>query len=237
MRRLAVIALLAVAATALDATLDALPAFAHFCAYAAQIPVGESRTISVGITVETQAVPDVTVTIPPGLRLDRVDPKAGWTVSRSGSTLRYRGGPIAPYTCEYFSLGVTAPAKGAFGIPVVQRNADGVVVARSTTDPAQKLNPYFEQVVYAGVKPPSPPAQGGGTSTTTLLGVALVGLGVVLVAVLGIRAWRARGYADEDEGSEHAPDDETDETADREAELDARVSAFKKQTRDRPGAR
>ena len=85
--------------------------------------------------------------MPPELRVDRVNPAIGFRVTRHGQTLRYRGGPIDPYTCRYVSLGVTATAKGAYGIPVTQRTADGIVVVRGKTAGADALNPLFGQVV------------------------------------------------------------------------------------------
>jgi hypothetical protein len=198
-------------------------ASAHLCTVADQIAVGKLQTISVGVTVEAEPIPDFEVQVPPELRVDRVDPAIGFRVTRHGQQLRYRGGAIAPYTCRYVSLGVTATSKGAFGIPVTQRRADGTVVVRGKTAPAQALNPLFGQVVYAGVTPP-PPSQGsGGTSTVTYVGIALVAVALLAIVVLGVRSWRNRGVDEDDEDI----DDE------RDAELQSRVEQFKKQTRDR----
>lgn len=220
------------AATAGILGLDVGPAAAHICPIPDQIPVAQASTIDVGVTVEGTDVPDVSITIPAGLHLDRVDPNQGWTITRTGASLRYRGGPIAAYTCEYFSLGVTAPAKGSFGISVVQRTATGKVVARSIPDPANATDRLLGQIVYAGVKPPPVATGAGGLSTSTILGIALVGLGVVMVGVLRFRTWRdRRRYDDDDED-----DDENEEAdvEDREAELRERLERFKKRT---PGSR
>jgi hypothetical protein len=199
-------------------------ASAHLCTVADQIAVGKPQTISVGVTVEADPIPDFEIRVPPELRIDRVDPALGFRVTRNGQTVRYRGVPIDPYTCRYVSLGVIATSKGAFGIPVTQRRADGSVAVRGTTAPAQALNPLFGQVVYAGVEPPPPPSQSsGGTSTVTYVGVALVAVALSALVALSIRSWRNRGA--EDEG-----DEIEDERA---AELQSRVEEFKKQTRDR----
>ncbi|HEY5077151.1 MAG TPA: hypothetical protein VIJ48_06595 [Acidimicrobiia bacterium] len=249
MRRLAVLTLVTAVATAVTLGLTAAPASAHICPIAVEIPVAQPSTIDVGVTVEGATIPDVEITIPAGLRLDRVDPKQGWTFTRTGtptgtpdgSTVRYRGGPIAPYTCEYFSLGVTAPTREAFGIPVVQRTADGKVWARSTPDASSAQSRVLDQFVYAGEKPP---AIGGGSSslsTTTIAGIALVGLGVVSIGVLGFRAWRNRGLDegdDETDGDDETADHETaGDAGDREAELQARLEQFRKRTRDPPPRR
>jgi hypothetical protein len=240
-RRLAVLALASAIATAGALGVTILPAAAHICARAVQIPVGQPSTIAVGVTVEGTAVPDVTITIPASLQLHRVDAKAGFTITRTGGNVRFRGGPIAAYTCEYFSFGVTAPGKGSFGIPVVQRSAGGTVVARSTPDFASPQSRVLDQFVYAGVTPPSNDS-GSGPSVTTIAGIALVALGAVVGAGLGFRAWRSRGEDDddyeddEDEGGSAVGDDrETGaDDAKRDAELRARLERFKKRAPNPP---
>jgi uncharacterized protein YcnI len=238
-RRLAVLTLASAIATAGVIGTTILPAAAHICARPVQIPVGQPATIAVGVTVEGTAVTDVTITIPAGLQLDRIDAKAGWTVTRTGGRARFRGGPIAAYTCEYFSFGVTAPAKGSFGVPVVQRSAAGTIVARSTPDFASQQSRVLDQFVYAGVTPPSNDS-GSGPSATTIAGIALVAAGAVLGAVLGLRAWRRRGDYDDDDDDdeeENEHDDERGVGADsetRDAELRARLEQFKKRAPNPP---
>jgi hypothetical protein len=188
---------------------------AHICPLAPEVTPGQLETVQVAVTVEGTPVPDVEVSVPPQLRLDRVDPSPGWTITQDGQTIHYKGPPIQPYTCQYFSIGVTALEKGVFTIPVTQRDANGTVVARSVpTGTLSNANPYLVQKVYAGVPVPSP-SSGGGISGTVIAGVALIGIGAVAFAALGVRSWRAR--------REDA----------REAEVDERVEAFKKQARDR----
>ena len=225
MRRLAILALVTGVATAGGLALDVAPAAAHICPIADQILVGPAATIAVGVTVESVSVPDVEITIPAGLRIDRVDAKAGWTFERTGSTVRYRGGPIPTYKCEYFSLGVTAPARGSFGISVVQRTAAGRVVARSTPNPANASDRILGQIVYAGVKPPTTDSSSG-PSAAMIAGLALVVFGVVMVGILGLRSRRARRDDDEE-----ADDD------DRGAELHERLDRFKKQAPGRRSSR
>jgi uncharacterized protein YcnI len=229
-RRSAVLALVTAGATAGILAFAVPPAAAHICPLADQIPVAQSSTIDVGVTVEGEPVPDVSITIPAGLRLDQVDAKAGWDITRTGASLRYRGGPIAAFTCEYFSLRVTAPGKGSFGISVVQRTATGTVVARSTPDPANANDRLQGQIVYAGVKPPAVATGSGGLSTATILGIALVGFGVVMVAGLLFRNRRDRRLYDAEDR-----DAEDRDSEDRDSELRARLERFKNRTPDPPG--
>jgi hypothetical protein len=229
-RRLANLALATAVVTGTTLALTVAPAWAHICPRPVEIPVGPLSTIAVGVTVEAPTVPDVEISVPAGLHIDRIDAKAGWSATHNGSSVRYRGGPIAPYACEYFSLGVTAPSRGAFGISVVQRTADGKVVARSTPDPSIAVDRVLGQIVYAGVKPPSTATGSSGLSVTTIASIALVGVGVVMAAVLAFRAWRARRDDDDYDDVEDGEGDEQD----REAELRARLERFKKRTSDPP---
>ena len=179
---------------------------AHICPVTAVIPVEQLSTVTVAVTVEATPIPDVEMQVPPELRVDRVDAGVGWEIAQQGQTIRYHGPAIPAYACKYFSLGLTAVSKGKFGIPVIQRDAHGKVVARSNADGG------IEQIVYAGVKPSSSKS---GPSIATILGAALIGLGILLAGVLAFRSWRAR-RADA-----------------REVEMQDRVEEFKKQAQDR----
>jgi hypothetical protein len=196
----------------------AAPAWAHLCNYADQIKVGPSQTISIGVTVENATVPDVEIDVPPQLVVNRVDPAVGFTKSRSGQTVRFQGGPIEPYTCQYFTLGVQATEKGAFVIPVTQRDAGGTVVASTHAAAGVTPNPRLVQVVYAGVPvPKSASGSGSSTSPVLIIGIAIVALALLALAFFGIRSWRDRNLDYDDE----------------EEDLDARVEEFKRQARDR----
>ena len=233
-RRLAVLTLASAVATATALAWTITPAWAHICPIAAEIPIGRASTIDVGVTVEGATVPDVEIDLPPGLALDRIEAKAGWTFTRSGSTVRYHGGPIGAYTCEYFPLVVTAPGRGAFGVTVTQRAADGAVVARSIPDPNSAASHTLDQFVYAGVTPPSPPSNSSGPSPAIVAGIALVAFGIVMFVFLRVRARRARADGDDDDEEQH--DEDADES-DREAELRARLERFRAQSPDRPAPR
>jgi hypothetical protein len=228
-RRFVVFALTTAVATGGTLFVGMGAASAHICPIPAQIAVGQPATIQVGVTVEGATVPDVEVGIPSGLQLDGVVPKAGWTATRSGSTVRFRGGPIAAYTCEYFSLEVTAPSVGSWGITVVQRNAAGAIVANAVPDPNSSADRGLDQFVYAGVKPPSPPSSSTGLPGPVIGGIVLIGFGIVMFVTLRIRARRADD--DEDEDDENEPGggpDGGNVDVDRDAELEARLEQFRK---------
>jgi hypothetical protein len=208
-------------------TLGVEAASAHICTYAAQIALGTTQTVAVGITVETHPVTDFVINVPSELHIDRIDPAEGFHITRKGQTLRYQGGPIQPYTCQYVTLGVTAHVAGVYIVPQTQRTAEGTVVARMGYG-APPPDPKFMQLVYAGIKPPPSPSSGGSsTPGIVYLGIALILFALGMLVFFGVRAWRARRYEDEDEDEE--PEEEGDD------ELAARVARFKKQARDRVG--
>ena len=209
-----IVAAACIAATALVVT--ASPAFAHICPVVTEIPVHQSSPVKVAVTVEQTPIPDVEVQLPPELHLDRPEVPPGWTANNDASSVRFHGPPIAPYTCGYFNVFVTSIQKGRYGIAVIQRDANGKVIA-STVDPQHKTNPAFQQLVYVGMKPPRSGggSSSGGPSAVMIAGVVLIAGGVVVAAIVGIRSARRRR---EDE---------------REAELFDRLDEFKKQTRDR----
>jgi hypothetical protein len=189
---------------------------AHVCPVAAIIPVGQPSNVTVAVTVEAVPVPDVQIDIPDALQIVHVVPSPGWKITQSGQSIRYigeNGTAIPAFACQYFAVQLTATAKGAYAIPVTQRDAAGNLVARTAATGDQKINPYFIQTVYAGEKPPRP--AGKGISTTVLAGGALIAFGLIMFGFLGIRSWRARR---EDQ---------------REAEIDERLEEFKKQAQDR----
>jgi len=192
---------------------------AHICPGVVQIPVGTPASVTVYVRIEGTDIPDVQLDVPPELHLDKVEAPPGWTATRTGQTVRMHGPGFEHFTCPYFTIGVTASTKGAFQIPVTQRDASGTLVLRSSTDPAQKHGQNYAETVYAGVKPPST-STGGGMSGITIAGIALIAIGVLAAAGF---AWRSRRRGDDDDEGDDAALDEHR----------ARVEAFRAQTRAR----
>jgi hypothetical protein len=199
------------AATVLAAAIvvvAARPAAAHQCTTAAQIRVGESSTVSVGVTIESTSPKDIAVVIPAGMQVDHIFPHSGgWTGrpyhASKGEEVLYEKGSLAPYSCAYFPIRVTVKARGVYVLSVDQLLPDGTVVrlpsgSDSFMLPSGKIvrrqvggppNPMFEQVVYAGVPVGTESVQneGGGGSgwvPAVLIAVAVTGgLGVLWFAL------------------------------------------------------
>jgi Uncharacterized protein conserved in bacteria len=153
------------------------PAGAHACNTPAEIPVGETSTIIVGVPAEQNPVVAVDVAIPSGFRLDKAPDIGPWRVERSGSLLRYRGGELAPYACASFNLEGAAERQAALAFAVTVRSPDGSEVR---FDGEQPDDPHAAQLVYAGFSPPTTSDDGG----SSLLSGSTVGLAAT-VAVIG----------------------------------------------------
>lgn len=176
--------------------LTAGPAAAHTCAVAAEIPVGEPTSVNVGVTVEAVAVPAIDITIPPELRLESVEPSPEWSLAVDGQQIRATGPAVPANSCKFFRVRITATKKGAYGISVVQRDANGNVVAESKPVPGQPVERFLVQAVYAGVKIPS----GGGGSElpiTLIAGIGLLVLAGMILAGVTVRNRRADAREDE----------------------------------------
>jgi uncharacterized protein YcnI len=194
------------------------PAAAHNCASDQVIPLGQMSTLQIGVTIPDHGptgieVTGVDVTLPAPLRIDRIDPKAGWTIAQKGQTIEYRGPAIKPGDpCPIFFLGVTPTEPGAYQLRIVQFDAAGNVVGDYGADPTAPPNPLVP-TVYAGVDPPSP--GGDSVSTVAIAGAVLVGIALLSIVVMSVRSRRLR------------------RAEERDAEIDERVEEFKKQARDR----
>lgn len=199
----------ACAATLLAATVvvvAATPASAHQCTTAAQILVGKSTTVSVGVTIESTSPKDIAIVIPPGMQVDQIFPHSGgWTGrpyhASKGTEVLYEKGSLAPYSCAYFPIRVTVKARGVYVLSVDQLLPDGTVVRLPSGSDAFMLpngkivrptfggppNPMFEQLVYAGVPVGTVPAPnkagGGAVSVPNEGGAGSGGVSPILIAV------------------------------------------------------
>jgi hypothetical protein len=181
------------------------PASAHQCTTAAQIPVGKSTTVSVGVTIESISPKDIAIVIPPGMQVDQIFPHSGgWTGrpyhASKGAEVLYEKGSLSPYSCAYFPIRVTVKARGVYVLSVDQLLPDGTVVRLPSGSDAFMLpngkivrptfggppNPMFEQIVYAGVPVGTVPASnkaGGGAVSVANEGGTSGGVSPILVAV------------------------------------------------------
>ena len=116
----------------------------------------------------------VTISVPAGFRIVQARPTAGWAATVDGSTSTWRGGPLAHLALETFRLDVdVTSAPGLVTLDTIQLYASGATVnwpATLTVVPGQD----DEQ------------SQNGRWA----LIVAVVGVGLVVIAGVALLAWR-----------------------------------------------
>jgi hypothetical protein len=145
------------------------------------VPVDRRATVTVGVPAEEREVVRVDVGLPEQFRLDDVVASQYWTGRRAGESVRFEGGPLAPYSCVYFSLNGTATDRGKLVFPLTVHLKDGGT-ERLT---GEKINdPRGAQLVFAGTQPRQSDYFGvdGGGTDLGVIGAVLVTIGVVGIA-------------------------------------------------------
>ena len=91
----------------------AAPAAAHLSVNPAQVRAGAlvDLVLSVPNAEDARGVDQVTVRVPAAFQLDDAEAKAGWTQSRAGRAITWRGGPIPRGQFARFGIRGTAPAR------------------------------------------------------------------------------------------------------------------------------
>jgi uncharacterized protein YcnI len=91
----------------------AAPAAAHLSVNPAQVRAGAlvDLAFSVPNAEDARGVDQVTVRVPAAFQLDDAEAKAGWTQSRAGRAITWRGGPIPRGQFARFGIRGTAPAR------------------------------------------------------------------------------------------------------------------------------
>ena len=88
-------------------------AAAHPGATVFTIQLAAPTSISILVPADYgKPIDGVDVTDAPGFDLLLGEPPAGWKLVRTGDTLAFTGGPIAPYDDAVFAVRGTAPVKG-----------------------------------------------------------------------------------------------------------------------------
>ena len=147
--RVVTIAIALVLASAITMTWAAAPpAQAHFCSNPVQFEVHKPGAVAFGVPAEDFAVTEVDVTIPGSFRLTGLDGPPEWKSTQRGRELHLLGGPIAPFTCAFFTLRGSVAKPGKLTFPFVIRGEGG----RSSEYKGTKINdPLAGQLVFAGV--------------------------------------------------------------------------------------
>ena len=166
---------LAISACSAAALVLASPAGAHVVATPTFLPSGSAESIVFAGPNERDApMTSFTLTVPEGVAIVHAHQVEGWDESTSGSTATWTGGSLAPD--EEVDFGATLEADVEPSIVQIQANQrydDGSVVSWPV---ALTITPAEES-----------PSENLGLA-------AVVGvIGVLLVAAVGMLAWRRRG--------------------------------------------
>jgi hypothetical protein len=192
MRRAVALSATAALVLALPITLiPARPAQAHFCSNPVEFEVNKPGAVAFGVPAEDFAVTEVDVTIPREFALTGLDGPPEWKSTQQGRQLHLLGGPIAPFTCAFFTLRGSVEKAGKLTFPFVIRGEGG----RSSEYKGTKVNdPFAGQLVFAGVSAKESDylgagGEGGGGSTLQPAFIAAAG-GLTVGGALALLARR-----------------------------------------------
>jgi hypothetical protein len=164
-------------------------AAAHPLPTNSRVPVGRPGTVTIGIPSEaTVAMTGVDFNIPANYRIIKPIPPPGWRVSVNARQMRFTHGNVAPGSFAVFSFRGQASKRGPLKFDLTIRSANG---HSQLWDGVPGKDAFPAPVVYAGVPPPTSPANGR-RSLLQLAGWALVVLGGA-AAVWRVAARRRKG--------------------------------------------
>jgi len=158
----------------------AAPAGAHVIASPTFLFAGETRTLELSVPNERDAtMTGFVVTAPPGLEIVDAAEVEGWLANVEGQVATWSGGSLPAKLAETFGLTIRPTGEpGAVEFDAEQRYADGTV----------------HWPVSLTIVPSSGDASSDSGGSGLLLG-AIVAVGVVVSAGIGLLAWRRRSAA------------------------------------------
>ncbi|MGH9155636.1 MAG: hypothetical protein ACRD1K_07375 [Acidimicrobiales bacterium] len=162
----------------------AAPAGAHACGRVLEVPVGEPTVVTLAVGSEADAITEVGAQVPNGFVVEAVIAHPAWQADRDGDTIRWRGGMVVPFACDYFSLRGTATEATRLVFPITTRTADGRTRELRSTNPGAE---DAAQVVFAGISPREGAGTGSSVNPATIAGAA-----AVTVALIGAGLWASR---------------------------------------------
>ena len=128
----------------------------------------------------------VDVTNAAGFDLQAGEPPPGWSLTRSGDTLRFSGGPIAPYGYAVFAIRGVAPTKGELLFRVTTTSPDGSVMVYDGPPGSRNQG----AIVYAGIAPHLPSNEK--FPWVSVAGGVVAGIGAFGTGVILLRRRRSR---------------------------------------------
>ena len=131
-------------------------------------------TLSVPTEEEGQTTTEIQLTVPSGFAIDSFEAEPGWTRTQSNGTVTWTGGKTPTDEDSVFRFNASANDAKMYVFTVRQTYSDGTVVDWNGAESSDTPAPTVKAVSSLG---------GGGTSTLTIVALAVAGVALVLSIV------------------------------------------------------
>ena len=133
-------------------------------------------TLSVPTEKEGATTTAIELTVPAGFAIDSFEPSPGWKREESKQTVTWTGGATPTDEDSVFRFNASTNGAKTYVFGVRQTYSDGTVVDWNGPESSDTPAPKVDAVTSLG---------GGGTSTLTIVALAVAGLALVL-AIAGL---------------------------------------------------
>jgi uncharacterized protein YcnI len=131
-------------------------------------------TLSVPTEKEGQTTTEIQLTVPSGFAIDSFEAEPGWTRNATSGTVTWTGGKTPTDEDSVFRFNASANSSKTYVFVVRQTYSDGSVVDWNGAESSDTPAPTVKAVSDLG---------GGGTSTLTIVTLAVAGVALVLSIV------------------------------------------------------
>jgi Uncharacterized protein conserved in bacteria len=126
---------------------------------------------------------EIELTLPRGFAIDSYEPSPGWTRAATSTTITWTGGHVPTEEDAVFSFNASTSGAKTYVFDVRQTYSDGSVVDWNGPESSDAPAPSIDALSSIG---------GGGTSTLTIVALALAGLALLVsLASLASRGGRS----------------------------------------------
>jgi uncharacterized protein YcnI len=132
-------------------------------------------TLSVPTEKEGATTTQVELKLPPGFAIDSFEPSPGWKRTVAGSTVTWAGGHVPTEEDAVFRFNASTSGARTYTFTVLQTYSNGEIVSWSGPESSDTPAPTVEAMSSFG--------GGGGTSTLSIVALAVGAMGLVLGAV------------------------------------------------------
>jgi uncharacterized protein YcnI len=140
-------------------------------------------TLSVPTEKENLVTTEVELILPKGFAIDSFAPAPGWKRTANASTVTWTGGHVPTEEDAVFSFNASTSGARTYVFDVRQTYSDGSIVDWNGPESSDTPAPTIEALSSIG---------GGGTSTLTIVALALAGLALLLaIGSLAARGGRS----------------------------------------------